>query len=78
MVTPYELQLALRSESLATEYMLDFEQVLRAFGGKDDASGEREERDEEPVFSATTGKYRHAKRYEVDDSVQSEFHSTAA
>ncbi|GAA6032426.1 hypothetical protein JCM8097_008169 [Rhodosporidiobolus ruineniae] len=75
IVTPFELELALTSKAWTGDYILDFARLLEEseFGrDAEDAEGEEgEEEDGEedgsdgdaPVFSATTGKYRHPKRY---------------
>ncbi|GAA5837907.1 hypothetical protein JCM11251_004695 [Rhodosporidiobolus azoricus] len=79
IVTPFELELALTSKAWTGDYILDFAQLLRSstFGQDagvlvDDAGRKEGEEDEEegdgeqPVFSASTGKYRHPKRYNVE------------
>jgi len=75
IVTPFELELALTSKAWTGQYILDFGELLSSstFGqdqgqlaneGEDGAGESAEERDEEaPVYSATTGKYRHPKKY---------------
>ncbi|GAA5897950.1 2-(3-amino-3-carboxypropyl)histidine synthase [Sporobolomyces salmoneus] len=79
IVTPFELQLALTSKAWTGQYILDFGELLSSstFGqdqgriadgssneNQDGENGAAEEDDEEaPVYSATTGKYRHPKRY---------------
>ncbi|KAI0350265.1 diphthamide biosynthesis protein [Trametes cingulata] len=70
IITPYELEVALQpTQSWTGRYVLDFDQLLREHqDGLDNAQpqegGEHEEEDlDQPVFSLTTGKYRHAKRY---------------
>jgi diphthamide biosynthesis protein 2 len=67
IITPFELQLALREEVEWTgRFVLDFEEIIRE-GGKE-KEGEGKEEDEakdldEPRFSLVTGKYRHPKIY---------------
>ncbi|KAH9929211.1 diphthamide biosynthesis protein [Fomitopsis serialis] len=70
IVTPYELEVALRAEQSWTgRYVLDFDRVLAEYSGHEeegeskDASTRDEEDSDEPVFSLVTGKYRYAKRY---------------
>lgn len=70
IITPYELEVALRAEQSWTgRYVLDFEELLAEHAndhGQTDADDddEHEVRDEDsPVFSLVTGKYRHAKRF---------------
>ncbi|RDB21855.1 Diphthamide biosynthesis protein 2 [Hypsizygus marmoreus] len=71
IVTPFELEVALRSEQSWTgRYVLDFERLLvDGADSKPESNGPRGEGDEEeedsdrPVFSLITGTYRHAKRY---------------
>jgi diphthamide biosynthesis protein 2 len=72
IITPFELQMALREEVEWTgRFVLDFEEVIRE-GEKErvnrekegQGEGEEEERDlDEPRFSLITGKYRHPKLY---------------
>ncbi|GAA6060596.1 hypothetical protein JCM10212_004575 [Sporobolomyces blumeae] len=84
IVTPFELELALTSKAWTGHYILDFAELLAesTFGraqGEDD-SGERaegqqqtdldEDDEDAPVFSATTGKYRHPKRYHQSDDIK--------
>ncbi|TFK67322.1 diphthamide biosynthesis protein [Pluteus cervinus] len=71
IVTPYELEVALRAEQSWTgRYVLDFEQVLRdtlqlrLSDGADEDVEDSEDPDK-PVFSLITGTYRHAKRFRV-------------
>ncbi|KAI0065169.1 diphthamide biosynthesis protein [Artomyces pyxidatus] len=63
IVTPYELEIALRPEPIWTgEYILDFEKLLARTSFTD--SVDAEERDlDEPTFSLVTGQYRHSRRY---------------
>lgn len=74
IVTPFELELALTSKSWTGDYILDFTALLSSstfgqdhvdpsldIGGSDEDAGQDGE--ERPVYSATTGKYRHPKRY---------------
>ncbi|SCZ89665.1 BZ3500_MvSof-1268-A1-R1_Chr9g10537 [Microbotryum saponariae] len=65
IVTPFELELALTSKNWTGEYVLDFETLLATSDfGQDFVDPAKDEEDEEgPVFSSTTGKYRHPKRY---------------
>ncbi|KDE07589.1 hypothetical protein MVLG_02055 [Microbotryum lychnidis-dioicae p1A1 Lamole] len=65
IVTPFELELALTSKPWTGKYVLDFETLLAASDfGQDFVDPTKDEEDEEgPVFSSTTGKYRHPKRY---------------
>lgn len=70
-MTPFELELALTSKAWTGQYILDFGELLASstFGQDEDKEEngedvEGEEGDEEaPVYSATTGKYRHPKKY---------------
>ncbi|BGP48820.1 Diphthamide biosynthesis protein 2 [Rhodotorula kratochvilovae] len=74
IVTPFELELALTSKAWTGDYILDFAALLESSSFGQDAArssssaGEEEGEDagsdgEAPVFSATTGTYRHPKRY---------------
>ncbi|OCH91570.1 diphthamide biosynthesis protein [Obba rivulosa] len=68
IVTPYELEIALRApQSWTGRYVLEFEKLLaEAPDGTQNVSADPEKGDEDldqPVFSLATGKYRHAKRY---------------
>ncbi|GAA5977044.1 hypothetical protein JCM5350_007539 [Sporobolomyces pararoseus] len=72
IVTPFELELALTSKAWTGQYILDFGELLSSstFGQDqgqvaDETAEEagNDEDDEAPVYSATTGKYRHPKRY---------------
>ncbi|KZT66950.1 diphthamide biosynthesis protein [Daedalea quercina L-15889] len=69
IVTPYELEIALRAEQSWTgRYVLDFDKVLAEYSvheeGECYGSPNRDDEDlDEPVFSLVTGKYRRAKRY---------------
>ncbi|KAA1470859.1 diphthamide biosynthesis protein [Dentipellis sp. KUC8613] len=75
IVTPFELQIALRPEPVWTgEYVLDFDKLLaRGAGldsnangsgnGNEDADEDEDEDPDRPMFSLVTGTYRHAKRY---------------
>ncbi|EKM77173.1 hypothetical protein AGABI1DRAFT_101874 [Agaricus bisporus var. burnettii JB137-S8] len=73
IITPFELQLALREEIEWTgKFVLDFEEVIREGEKKKGGNGEAEAEDEdekeekdldEPRFSLITGKYRHPKLY---------------
>ncbi|SCV69855.1 BQ2448_1249 [Microbotryum intermedium] len=65
IVTPFELELALTSKNWTGEYVLDFGTLLATSDfGQDFVDPAKDEEDEEgPVFSSTTGKYRHPKRY---------------
>jgi len=79
IVTPFELELALTSKAWTGQYILDFGELLASstFGQdedneEDEGNVEEEEGDEEaPVYSATTGKYRHPKKY-YQNGVQGE------
>ncbi|EED77850.1 predicted protein, partial [Postia placenta Mad-698-R] len=60
IITPYELEIALRTEQSWTgQYVLDFDKLLTQ---QNPPEGSDEDLDQ-PVFSLVTGKYRHAKRY---------------
>ncbi|EIN04475.1 diphthamide biosynthesis protein [Punctularia strigosozonata HHB-11173 SS5] len=70
IVTPYELEIALKAEpSWTGRYVLDFEALLTAYAqkGEDGTCHLREDSEEEdpdqPIFSLVTGKYRQARRY---------------
>ncbi|KII84822.1 hypothetical protein PLICRDRAFT_57334 [Plicaturopsis crispa FD-325 SS-3] len=66
IITPYELEIALKAEQSWTgRYVLDFERLLNAEPSEETPeSREADEEDpDQPVFSMVTGKYRHAKRY---------------
>lgn len=65
IITPFELELALTSKSWTGDYILDFTALLSSSTfGQDFVDPDMDEDDEEgPVYSATTGKYRHPKRY---------------
>jgi hypothetical protein len=77
IVTPYELELALTSKAWTGDYILDFARLLSSSEFGQDAPKELEEGEggtaegeeggedagDAPVYSATTGKYRHAKKY---------------
>ncbi|KAK7681839.1 hypothetical protein QCA50_015186 [Cerrena zonata] len=73
IVTPYELGIALQSEPQWTgEYVLDFKNILDSeSNSQQDTNNPNEENKpddlDEPIFSLTTGKYRHAKRYHNTD-----------
>ncbi|KAK4057237.1 Diphthamide biosynthesis protein 2 [Microbotryomycetes sp. JL221] len=69
IVTPFELELALTGKAWTGDYVLDFTELLtRSDFGQDHVDPSRDEQDDEgPVFSASTGKYRHPKRYEKND-----------
>jgi len=69
IVTPFELQLALRpSPTWTGEYVLDFDEVLTRGSPRSSPDNEDEESDpDRPLFSLVTGRYRHAKRYGEDD-----------
>ncbi|KAL0066996.1 Diphthamide biosynthesis protein 2 [Marasmius tenuissimus] len=62
IVTPYELQVALRDEPswLEGSYVFDFGRLLASSPPQ---RNEEDEDEDQPVFSLITGKYRHAKRY---------------
>jgi len=72
-VTPFELELALTSKAWTGQYILDFGELLASsrFGQDEDKANEENEQnlegnendEEAPVYSATTGKYRHPKKY---------------
>ncbi|KAJ8509157.1 hypothetical protein ONZ45_g8661 [Pleurotus djamor] len=75
IVTPYELKVSFQAEPEWTgAYLLDFDRVLSISNGDD--SGINEEENDQPLFSLTTGKYRHAKRY-GDNTNPSEADSTS-
>lgn len=73
IITPFELEMALTRKSWTGNYILDFSELLTSeefgvngvsFSDHEGESGEEEEEGEErPVYSSTTGKYRHPKRY---------------
>ncbi|GAA5844653.1 hypothetical protein JCM5353_001332 [Sporobolomyces roseus] len=73
IVTPFELELALTSKAWTGQYILDFGELLASstFGQDEDKANEENEQNHEgneddeeaPVYSATTGKYRHPKKY---------------
>lgn len=74
IVTPFELELALTSKSWTGDYILDFTALLSSttFGqthvdpslrAAGDASDDDEGDEDRPIYSSTTGKYRHPKRY---------------
>ena len=75
IVTPYELEVALKEEpAWSGQYILDFDQLLTLnHTGPDetdatsDTPGQHRttttDDDDKPVFSLITGTYRHAKRY---------------
>ncbi|KAI0631510.1 diphthamide biosynthesis protein [Trametes polyzona] len=70
IITPYELEVALRpTQSWTGRYVLDFDQLLREHQeGNENADVPADKEDEQedldqPVFSLVSGKYRHAKRY---------------
>ncbi|KAI8995264.1 diphthamide biosynthesis protein [Trametes punicea] len=72
IVTPYELEVALRpTQSWTGRYVLDFDQLLRdpkeELQDVHDTDDAGEEDPDRPVFSLITGKYRHAKRYGVTE-----------
>ncbi|KAJ8091767.1 Diphthamide biosynthesis protein 2 [Marasmius tenuissimus] len=65
IVTPYELQVALRDEPswLEGSYVFDFGRLLVSDPGPREEKEDEDEDEDQPVFSLITGKYRHAKRY---------------
>lgn len=65
IVTPFELEMALTNKSWTGDYVLDFTELLtQSSFGQDHVDLSRDDVDDEgPVYSATTGKYRHPKRY---------------
>ncbi|KAK4048241.1 Diphthamide biosynthesis protein 2 [Microbotryomycetes sp. JL201] len=69
VVTPFELELALTNKSWTGDYILDFTELLTTSNfGQDHVDLDQDEQDAEgPVYSATTGKYRHPKRYQKTD-----------
>ncbi|KAH9161619.1 diphthamide biosynthesis protein [Lactarius sanguifluus] len=80
IVTPFELQLALRpSPTWTGEYVLDFDQVLAREQPKHSSDDEDEDGDpDRPAFSLVTGKYRHAKRYGEDDPTPAQESTSSA
>ncbi|KDQ53934.1 hypothetical protein JAAARDRAFT_418001 [Jaapia argillacea MUCL 33604] len=73
IVTPFELEIALREkESWTGRYVLDFESVLSGQTEDDEnekeaESGEEGDDDERPMFSTVTGKYRKVKKFGLDN-----------
>ncbi|KAM0789321.1 hypothetical protein ACM66B_000158 [Microbotryomycetes sp. NB124-2] len=69
IVTPFELELALTNKAWTGDYILDFTELLTTSDfGQDHVDLDKDEEDAEgPVYSATTGKYRHPKRYQKTD-----------
>lgn len=65
-MTPFELELALTSKAWTGDYILDFTTLLSSSTfGQIHVDPDASEMDEEgPVFSSTTGSYRHPKRYQ--------------
>ncbi|EJF62071.1 diphthamide biosynthesis protein [Dichomitus squalens LYAD-421 SS1] len=69
IVTPYELEVALRpTQEWTGRYVLNFEELLRegqaeSEGASVSAFLEGPADPDQPVFSLVSGKYRHAKRY---------------
>ncbi|KAF5391100.1 hypothetical protein D9757_003177 [Collybiopsis confluens] len=66
IITPYELEVALRAEQSWTgKYVLNFGKLLAEYAQNDGVEvDESQEEDRDwPVFSLITGKYRHAKQY---------------
>ncbi|KAI0723639.1 putative diphthamide synthesis protein-domain-containing protein [Fomitopsis betulina] len=62
IVTPYEMEVALRAEQSWTgRYVLNFDRVLAEYREQDNE--QHGEDIDEPVFSLTSGKYRQKKRY---------------
>jgi len=66
IVTPYELEVALRAkQSWTGRYVLDFKMLMSECQEAEATDGEGSEEDtDKPIFSVVTGKYRHAKRFE--------------
>ncbi|KAJ7471988.1 putative diphthamide synthesis protein-domain-containing protein [Mycena latifolia] len=70
IITPYELEVALQAEQSWTgRYVLDFEKLLAESGAEDAPPESPRDSDDpdQPVFSLTTGRYRHAKRFGAPD-----------
>ncbi len=64
IVTPFELQLALRpSPTWTGEYVLNFDEVLARGTSKPSSDQDEDGDPDRPVFSLITGRYRHAKLY---------------
>ncbi|KAF5319467.1 hypothetical protein D9619_008779 [Psilocybe cf. subviscida] len=68
IVTPYELEVAMQAEQSWTgKYVLDFGRLLADANTSNEDAEDVENSDnsdpDQPVFSLTTGKYRHAKQY---------------
>jgi len=66
IVTPYELEVALGADrSWTGRYVLDFDKVIAQTSNIDEGNpSEAAEEDlDQPIFSLSTGRYRHAKRY---------------
>ncbi|KIM87854.1 hypothetical protein PILCRDRAFT_263533 [Piloderma croceum F 1598] len=72
IITPYELNVALKTEQSWTgRYVLDFDKLIAGYPVDDtSASGAtqpiNEEDPDQPIFSTITGKYRQAKRYGIE------------
>lgn len=70
IITPFELELALTAKTWTGEYILDFGTLLngKSFGqdfvDSDLSEGDGSDSDR-PVYSSTTGKYRHPKKFVV-------------
>ncbi|KAK7039454.1 2-(3-amino-3-carboxypropyl)histidine synthase subunit 2 [Favolaschia claudopus] len=64
IVTPFELEVALRAEQSWTgRYVLDFEKLLAEADDAPATPPDSDDDPDQPVFSLITGKYRHAKQY---------------
>ncbi|KAJ7749068.1 putative diphthamide synthesis protein-domain-containing protein [Mycena maculata] len=69
IITPYELEVALQAEQSWTgRYVLDFGKLLAesadpSVPGPDPDAADSDDDPDQPVFSALTGKYRHARRF---------------
>ncbi|KAI0942716.1 hypothetical protein AcW1_003274 [Taiwanofungus camphoratus] len=62
IITPYELEVALRAEQSWTgRYVLDFDKLLAEHRNRPEEENVKDL--DQPEFSLVTGKYRHAKRY---------------
>ncbi|KZT04025.1 diphthamide biosynthesis protein [Laetiporus sulphureus 93-53] len=80
IVTPYELEIALRAEMGWTgRYILDFDKLLAENVETEDEqeTGEEEGDLDQPIFSLVTGKYRHAKRYGISSTTNGTTESSA-
>lgn len=71
IISPYELEIALQPEPKWTgKYVLDFNELLANAAQQEYTSETRpteDDNEEKPMFSMVTGKYRHAKRYGIEN-----------